>query len=380
MKTASITSAELSTRNYSVNQKWLLSLYAVIPICFLFAAVDTLFLGNQYRDVYLPNDPISLILFAIIFNFPHVLSSFITLADKEYLTFYKKRFSWGLGTIVFTTITTLTVLPLLVPSNIAMGLYGLFLTLYGVATMWHVLSQQYGIGMMLSKTAPQASFQRWRTLSTIAAAIMYFLVFTQPKDLTASFFGYPLWTILEISAGVFVILACYQGWLIIRKMPESVGKLYCLANLALLPATLAFLHLEYNMLVILIPRFVHDLTAFMIYSVHDQTRNQDYKHNYFYRWLSFIPIQPIFLCFIAAILLANSIECGAQVMDSWLGFQFSIADKCGIDSVFSSEANGLPTSMRISLQLIYITGLFHYYIESFVWKRDSIHRHSVKFS
>src|SRR5690554_1462412 len=76
-----------------VSSPFLLSLYAIIPLCFLLVLFDYLFFGNQLRDTYLPKNPATLVIWAIIFNFPHITSSLITLIDDEYIPFYKKRFT-----------------------------------------------------------------------------------------------------------------------------------------------------------------------------------------------------------------------------------------------------------------------------------------------
>ena len=81
----------------AVSQRMLLALYAVIPITLLIAAVDTWALNGYLLQNYLPSNPASLLLWAIIFNFPHIISSFITLADDEYIPYYRRRFALSGG-------------------------------------------------------------------------------------------------------------------------------------------------------------------------------------------------------------------------------------------------------------------------------------------
>src|SRR5690554_867538 len=46
--------------------------------------------NNQLRDQVLPKNPSALAIWTVIFIFPHITSSLITLLDKDYLSFYKK--------------------------------------------------------------------------------------------------------------------------------------------------------------------------------------------------------------------------------------------------------------------------------------------------
>jgi hypothetical protein len=110
----------------------------------------------------------------------------------------------------------------------------------------------------------------------------------------------------------------------------------------MLVAVYAFWELGYSVFVIMVPRFVHDITAFYIYAVHDHNRNLQARHNYIYRSFSFL--SPLILCPALAI-----------VLSAVLG----------------------PNTWFVA-PLIIIT-LLHYYTESFIWRGDTPHRRQIAF-
>lgn len=364
---------------YRVKGSLLLSLYLIIPLCLALAAIDYLFLDYNLRN-WLPSNPATLLFWAVIFNFPHIVSSVLTLADKEYLQFYKKKLIRGLVAFTVLVITVETLIPIVLPRSAAMNLHYLFFLFVAIYTMHHVLSQQFGIGMMFMKVPRNKQFEAWRWLATLASTLMYMCVFGR-SILRDYYFGdYSGVEIAQAAAGIFVILAVVQGAMLTKSSKSRLGTQYVYSNLAMILATYLFLFLDYQAFVIAIPRFVHDITAFIIYSVHDQNRNTEVKHNYFYRWLAFVPLSPILLCPVLAIVLANTVECGFYLLDVSLGFYAKGTGDCIIQHYYApSSTNGLPFTMQMGLQVVFIVSLFHYYIESFVWRRESIHRHSVQF-
>ena len=364
----------------AVSRLLLLSLYSVIPITILLAVIDVVFLDRLLITQYLPSNPSSLLLWAIIFNFPHIISSFVTLADDEYIPYYKKRFSRALMIIVVAVLTVNMVLPAVLPKPFADGFYLLFFAFFAAYTMYHVLSQQFGIGMMLMKAKPGPTYEWWRYLSTVASTAMYGMVFAKGPLMQVAFGSYTLFHAVLLFAGLFVVLATAVGFYFSRSSKSQIGSYYIYSNLLMVVTTYGFLLAGYDIFVLLIPRFVHDITAFLIYSTHDKNRNQNVKHNYIYKFLSFIPLSPLILCPVIAIVLANFIECSAFFIDLSLGFNVLASSECQLSRIYQPHvSNGLPFSMQLGMQVMFICGLFHYYIEGFVWKRDAIHRHCLSF-
>ena len=362
MATLDAAQALPAVQKRQVKSPMLLALYGIIPLCLVVMLLDVAFFEQSIKSTFLPVQPDDWAFWAIVFNFPHIVSSIMTMVDKEYWHFYKVRMMKALWIITLGVVIFTYAIPALFPGFIATATYGLFFVFFASYTMYHVLSQQFGIGMMMMRVTQGKLYQWWRILATIAATSLYLGVFASSAINKVSFHGVMLNDLMNGLIGLFVVLASLCGGLLIKQSKRTIGTWYVLSNLAMLYATWLFFAMDYTLFVIMIPRFVHDITAFIIYSVHDQNRNAVEKPNLIYRVAQFIPLPPLLLCPLIAIGIANGIESGTAVVDNLL------------------QVSGAPNLLQISAQVIFIASFFHYYIESFVWKRESIHRHSVSFS
>lgn len=371
----------ISQRTFAVSSHLLLALYGIVPLSIALALADRAFLGGALRGV-LPDNPATLLWWTVVFNYPHIVSSLITLADDEYIAFYKRRFAKALTVIALLVLGTNVAIPLLFPGVIAIVTTSLLAAFFSAYTMLHLFSQQFGIGMMLMKVVPTRSYEVWRGFATAASTAMYGIVFIDwPENSISARFTYEALTVL---AGVFSALTVVQGIYIARASKRTLGTAYVYANLVMVVATYVLLQMGYGFFVVAIPRFLHDVTAFVVYSAHDQNRNSDVRRNYFYRWLRFLPIPVLFLTPLLAVAVAHTIQCGSFYVDILLGFDQAAVDvnECPLDRFYQPTGldNGISPSMQLWTQIMLICGLFHYHIESFVWRREAIHRHSVSFT
>ena len=119
----------LSQRQLYVPNKLLFALYTVIPLCLAAAFIDTLFFNHALRN-FLPSNPGAIMWWAIVFNFPHIISSLVTLADKEYIEHYKPQFIKAIVIIVTGVFLVNFVMPAIVPDKVGMGMYGVFFVFF----------------------------------------------------------------------------------------------------------------------------------------------------------------------------------------------------------------------------------------------------------
>lgn len=317
----------------SANEKitvpfWMLAcVYAILPLLLILALVDALFLQNALRET-LPRTPETFVLYALLFGTPHILASFFSLADRDYLAAYGTR---------------LTVkLPLLL---ISIGLITYFFTPVGILifvayTMYHVVFQQAGLSLVFGAKFSKA-FGAWRALPVLFITMGHMAVYY--PDLIAFMDGWsgPLLTVLVSS---FVLLSFY----LYGRIPSVRGKLYFAATSATFVGSYLLYLWGYPLFSILLVRFVHDVTAFIIYAAHDHNRAVAGKTNLIYR---FFPkrVLPVFLA--------------TPLLAIMLGYVITH-----------------PPFSHTGFMLILLLGIAHYYIESFVWKRDTIHRSHVSFA
>lgn len=154
--------------------------------------------------------------------------------------------------------------------------------------------------------------------------------------------------------GLALTLACmpFGAWFYrqIAKDPSvsRTTRIYFLATYAIIPATCAACLAGYPFLLVLIPRFIHDATAFAVYAVHDHNRNLTTKHNVIYRVLAPLHISPALLCIPLAI---------------------------GLSWYFTANQY---ESVPVMIFLLFFA-LLHYYMEAYMWKREAPHRQNVIF-
>lgn len=326
-------------KKFNVSHRLLLSIYLVIPISALIIATDFFALDQSLLKNYLPDTPDQWAFWTIFFGMPHIISSIITLADKEYISHYKQRL-WK-PFLLFTVIVLVTM-------PFANGRI-LFLAFFASYTVYHVLSQQLGIGLMMLKRRPDQTTKIWRWSIILSAIFIYAIGFANSFleaiklgdiNMLVVFNG-----ILALTLSATLVLTYKLHKEAKANNASKIALTYLWSNALIAFSCFLCVKLDYIVFAIIIPRVIHDITAFTIYSVHDQNRNSVEYKNVFYKVFSFTRLPPILLCPLISIAIALA---------------------------FRNE-------MVVMIAIGYIVSLFHYHLESFVWKGDAIHRHCVPF-
>ncbi|HEX5774709.1 MAG TPA: hypothetical protein VFY28_01970, partial [Candidatus Paceibacterota bacterium] len=201
----------------------LLAVYSIVPV---FAAViifDLLLLGGQLRAA-MPVRPETIFLYALLFNVPHHLASLFSLADREYLGFYRKKLLLGL--------------PLLLAAFLALHIYAppaafLAFILY---TEYHVMSQQSGIARFYIRQKLPA-YAVWKWTGIVLLALAY------ARTLTAGELG--AYADLLMAWQLSAALAVFFLFLSIRlfaAIDSRKGRLFLFAVAASILAGYGFLY------------------------------------------------------------------------------------------------------------------------------------------
>jgi hypothetical protein len=120
---------------------------------------------------------------------------------------------------------------------------------------------------------------------------------------------------------------------------------------------------EYYFLAILIPRLVHDATAYVFYVTHDVNKHLGHPQNFIYRWAKKAKLN----VFIVLPLISFALTYVLQVYgDQWV-------------NVITQFLFGMEIRKAISLGLIGYFSLMHYYTEAFTWKHGSPYRQYIRF-
>jgi len=318
--------------------KILLFIYLIIPLCFLIVSAD-IFLLNGLLKGTLRANPESYRIVTIFLFYPHVLMSLGTLLDREYLKSYKHElFSWKLIPYVGTLIIG------------ALWNKEIFFILFSYLSSKHLMGQQMGIERLVAKNGDRKirSALSYNVYIIIATVIYYRIAFSDSKlSLMLSNLG------LDKRIIFSVILLIYLGLFLetlkntYKTKNETLKKLLW-GNCFLISSALCFLQNGYIFFAFLAPRFIHDITAICFYTSHDKNRNEDLSHNLlskvFNRIFKRTPIFAFPLFFI----------------------------------IFS---NILTQYGNVAVEMIlFCCGVFHFYVEGFMWKEGTAHRQYVALS
>jgi len=250
--------------------------------------------------------------FTVVFMLPHILASMFTFFDREYLALYRRRLSWGI--------------PAALIASFAMTRSGLGAEVFWALTLWHVMTQQVGIARTFARH--WWGFTVWRWLLVAAFTCGGVGIDYPSARLPASVLqGVSLLMVMPVllrcrhRTGIYYI-AGTQGTVMIAALGIAIG---------------------YPFFTALLPRVVHDVTAFVFYVVHGHNRNRQQQPNMLLRMLSFTQVPVAVLVVVVPILL----NCA-------LGYAH------------------LPTT-----SIIITLSMFHYFTEGFMWKRGAPHRKHV---
>jgi hypothetical protein len=295
------------------------SYYLIIPVSILIVMFDKLIFSSTLQNK-LPKSPNEFYLFTLFFVLPHIIASLLTFAEKSYLSYYRKSlmqytFLALLGTIIFIYA---------LPQNI-------YLALFGLITLYHVIGQQFGLNAAFANLRDN-NFSAWKYLGFIIAALSSVLLFF-PSGKNALVFNSIILSIL------FLLLAfAYLTYRCLQLSQSKFGREYFVLNFLLIVFVFIFIAIDYSFFAILLPRFVHDLTAFNFYSVHNYNR----VHSGNKLHLNSVKYS-VFWTLLVAIIIAQGIS-----------------------------------FLNISFVILFLT-LLHYGVERFIWKGATLHKEFIKF-
>ncbi|MCF6251635.1 MAG: hypothetical protein L3J75_10260 [Methylococcaceae bacterium] len=330
----------------SVSFKLILGLYLIIPLCFVVYLADGLIWGDYLKSI-LPSSPTHFILFQILFGTPHIIASAILLtSNKEYLQFFKLK------------IIVMTVLIIVV-----FGIGSLFIPykmLYIATACWtvyHVFKQQHGIGKGVCRLPAWAFY--WLLWLSVSAGIFIYMGIFLKNSLDAQ---QAEW--VELVAGVLTIGLVLSSVLCQRYVPTRFGKYFLWSNTMLIVSSFYMYTQQYYFLAILIPRLVHDATAYVFYVTHDYNKHHQKPQNRIYKYAARCNLHVFLVLPLSSFTLAYLLQAYG---DEWINMitQFFFATE-----IYKA----------ITLGLIGYLSLMHYYTESFTWQAGSPLRRYIRFS
>jgi hypothetical protein len=317
---------------YAISPRILLAVYAIVPFLFLVILADRFF-WDDYLKGTLTMSTTTTALYVLFLEVPHIIGSFIGYADTEYLNSYRRKLFVHLPILCIATYV------------LASFQFALLFLGYLIYTMYHALRQQMGIAKLLLNNPHTVVLHRVWGIAGISAGSIGSLYVYKPYivDWVAEYITF------ELLTGVTVVSAGLSLWYLLRTWKKSIGWMYLLATIVLLLGMYGALFLGYLFFAILMIRFVHDVTAFIFYAVHDGNRNSETVRNSIYSILKPIGIPLLLTTPLLAVVVAYVLRTHTPLF----------------------------TQGAYAVMLI---GFVHYYIEGFMWKYGSLHRSQIRFS
>jgi hypothetical protein len=329
----------------AISARFLLGIYAIVPLCSLAMAFDRLFWDESLFRA-LPTSPETFFIFQLIFGTPHIIaSSVILFSNSAYVGAYWLR-------VLLFSIVLLAFFGggyLFIPDY-----EHVFLAVVGAATILHVIKQQVGVGKGLCRLASWL-YDAWGWTMIVFGSILYYAIYSD--------FGFSAETrfwvdrvLMALAALTFVLtVACHL------RIKTALGRFYLWANAVMVLQSGLFYAEGYAFLAILGPRLVHDLTAFTFYVAHDVNRHGKQPQNLLYRLASKLGLGIFWVCPACAVLLTYLIARFADPLASLV-----VTPLLGHDLPYAA-----------SFLIVGYLGLLHYYTEVFTWRQGSPYRQHV---
>lgn len=335
-----------SSNQLAVSFRVLLSLYAIVPLCVLAQLLDQFVFHSALREM-LPSSPNHFLLFQILFGTPHIIASNLLIAShSDYLVAYKNKL---IGMTIFI-IAFFGVGSLFIP-------YRVLYILTACWTVYHVLKQQHGIAKAVCRL-PNWAFYLQLWLSVGAGIFIYMGIFLK-NDLTVEQADW----VLRVAS--ILTVALIASTLICQKqVPSHFGLWFLWANTLLVASSWYVYSQHYYFLAILMPRLVHDISAYSFYVTHDVNRHGHQPQHALYRLASacHLPVAvvlPLLSFLLTYLLQAHGDDLVNLVMQTLFATQIYKA---------------------VTLGLLGYLALMHYYTEAFVWSAGSPLRRYISFS
>ncbi len=336
----------LQENKLAVSFKLILGLYSIIPLCFFIYLADV-FIGGHYLKSILPSSPSHFILFQILFGTPHIIASAIMLtSNKEYFQFFKPK-------LIAMTILIIVVFGF---GSLVIPYKALYITT-ACWTVYHVFKQQHGIGKAVCRLPTWAFY--WMLWLSVSAGIFIYMGIFLKNSLDVQ---QVIW--VKLIAATLTMGLVLSSVLCQRYIKTSFGKYFLWANTLLIVSSFYFYTQQYYFLAILIPRLVHDATAYVFYVTHDYNKHHQIPQNTLYKYAARCHLH----VFVVLPLLSFALTYLLQAYgDEWV-------------NIITQFFFGTEIYKAITLGLIGYLSLMHYYTEAFTWQANSPLRRYIRFS
>ena len=346
MSVASPAYSDQSSLQMPVSFRFLLGLYAIVPLCLLLQVLDQFGFNGALRNL-LPNSPGHFLLFQLLFGTPHILASNLLLVSHAD---YRAAFKYKMLGMTLFIILFFGVGSLFIP-------YRALYVITACWTVYHVLKQQHGIAKAVCRL-PTMTFYLQLWLSVSAGIFIYLGIFLQ-NSLTAEQADWVFRIATSLSIALFISTLYAQ-----QQVASRFGLVFLWANTLLVLVSWYMYLQQYYVLAILIPRLVHDISAYSFYISHDVNRQRLQPATGLYRLANLCRLPVVLVLPLASLALTWLLQVYGDNLLNLI-----------TRTLFATEFY-----KAVTLGLIGYCSLMHYYTESFVWSAGSPLRRYIRFA
>lgn len=236
-----------------IRRTGLLAVYGVVPVAGLLWLADVLSGSDQIRQ-WFPASPAAWPWYGLVFGMPHICASLVGLIDAKVIRHHRRELAISLVVAAASAALMMFVLP---PP------WGMRVLI--VWTMFHVMGQQTGLALAMAGAGlvGTAVGSAWRWL--LAGAASAFALAIGGEAMRDSLVTDPMrW--VQVS-GVLMLVSLPLAVLLHRKATRTPGgdSRMVLATQAMCFMSWLMAAQGYPLLAVLLPRLIHDATAFYFY-------------------------------------------------------------------------------------------------------------------
>ena len=211
-------------------------MFFICQVLLIVTLVDKFLLESMVLN-WLPTRPEKWAFWLIIFSLPHIISSFITMFDTDNIVLYKKKIIKAIILLVGLSFLFNLIIPNFLANSELYNYQLIFFAIYGFFTVYHVTSQQLGIGLILSRLPPDLNFSIFKWLSIFLAFVLFLLVVfsSAVNEQNAYLVKYG-----HYISGVLLVICCHFGWALTIKTRLKQGKIYIYLNLMMFGSIFIF--------------------------------------------------------------------------------------------------------------------------------------------
>ena len=218
--------------------------YFVVLAGMVAVGLDQVAFNGLLKD-WLPVSINDVTILAIVFTLPHIIASMLILLEPEYLEFYGSKLRFSFIGVVF----------LLLGAGLVheFALAGVF----AIATVVHVVFQQTGICQLVGLRQLK-TFTVWKWLLAAFSLLIYLQLLSDAVG-----------QLVLVSTIIFGLASTVALTIAVYQTGPQVGVRYAMWTQLMAISVAVCFWLGYPLIAVLMPRVVHDLTAFLIYINHD---------------------------------------------------------------------------------------------------------------